>query len=92
MPPQSNVVEEQKADKDKSSEEITIADIDKLKQDLMKTMPEKDAENIASIFRKFTKDSTDEEKFEGFVSFDRSCVSAELPNSITYFFASISIR
>lgn len=94
VPPQSNALEENNDDKDKSSGEMTMAEVDEIKQELLKTMPEKDAEGIASIFRKFTKDATDEDKFEGFVSFNRSYVSAKLPNSITYFFlfVLISIR
>lgn len=76
----SNAIDEKKAPmeasasnttvaKKESSEELTLADVDKMKQDLMKTISENEAEKIASVFRKFTKDTTDEEKFEGLVSF-----------------------
>lgn len=76
--------------KDSSSEELSMADVDTLKQELLKTMPEKQAEGIAGIFRKFTNATTDEQKFEGFVSdnLTMNIVAADCLNlnSISYCF------
>lgn len=63
--PVSNSLEQKK---DNSSEELTMADVEKIKQELLTTLPENEAEGITAILRKFTKDATDEDKFEGFVS------------------------
>lgn len=62
----THIIEETKDSS--SSEEITMAEVAKLKEELMKTMPEKDAMLITNIFKKFTPESTDDDKMEGFVS------------------------
>lgn len=72
--PATNAVEEKKAD---ASTELSLADIEKMREDMEKTMPKDKAEEIASVFRKFTKDTTDEEKFMGFVSISWTCYVAE---------------
>jgi len=50
-----------------SSEEFTMDDVNKLKAELAKTVPLPEAEKIANIFSKFTKDATSEEKVQGVV-------------------------
>lgn len=64
-----------------SSEELTAADVDKFKQELLTKMDEKEAEAITGIFRKFTNGTTDEEKFEGVVS-----ANGQRPTFLAFFF------
>lgn len=57
-----------------SSEEFTEADLKSLQAELEKTMPKEKADEITSVFSKFTTGKTSAENFEGFVS-DNNCTS-----------------
>lgn len=51
-----------------SSEELSMSTLEKVKVDLMKTMTETEATLVTNIFKKFTTESTDEDKMNGVVS------------------------
>lgn len=47
-----------------------MAELEKSKQELLKNWPEKEAKEATNLFNKFATNTTDDEKFEGFVSFN----------------------
>lgn len=53
--------------KDSSSEELTMSTVEKMKEELMKTMTELEATLVTNIFKKFTTEATEEDKMNGVV-------------------------
>lgn len=52
-----------------SSEELTKEDVEKFRKEMKEVMPEAQANKLADIMSKFTKDATSDEMIDGVVSF-----------------------
>lgn len=63
-----SAVPEEKGNATSSSEELTNAEVEEMRVELAKAMPQKDADNIADFFKKFTNEATSDETAEGVVS------------------------
>lgn len=63
-----SAVPEEKGNATSSSEELTNAQVEEMRVELAKAMPQKDADNVADFFKKFTNEATSDETEEGVVS------------------------
>lgn len=76
---------------DSSSEELTMADVEKLKTELAQEMSIRDATLLTNVLKKFTEETTDEEKLQGFVSATH-CFNCGDPRAKIHYTYRISLK